>query len=179
MNGRIKCAALVALAVFGGMSVTAKAVTVGDKLTDLSVKGFSDGELNEGALKGKVTVVNFWATWCASCKVELVEMEQKFIGLLEKKNFKLAFVSVDKDPQAAAEWVKKNLKTPDKFLSFLYKDPEYATAESLNLDSFPMTLVVDHEGVVRQIQRGYVEGKGSTEQLAKTADELLAKIKAN
>lgn len=153
------------------------AVTVGEKLPAIAVQGFSNGELNENTFKGKVTLVNFWATWCASCKVELVEMEQKFGALLNHKNFNLAFVSVDKDPKAAAEWLKANLKSPEKFVSFLYKDPDYAAAESLNLDSFPMTLIIDQDGIVRHVQRGYIEGKGSTDQLAKLADELLTKIR--
>lgn len=152
-------------------------VVVGEKMPPLAVKGFSGGELNDGAMKGNITIVNFWATWCASCKVELVEMEQKFAALLEHKNFKVAFVSVDKEPKAAAEWLKTNLKSPDKFVAFLYKDPDYSAAESLNLDSFPMTLVVDQDGVVRHVQRGFIEGKGSTELLAKLADELLTKIR--
>ena len=166
------------LQFFVGFLVTvwagrAAAVSTGDQFPPKSIKGYESEELSAKAVAGKVTIVNFWATWCASCKVEIVEMEQKFAALLGNKDFRLAFVSVDKDPKAAAEWMKKNLKSPEKFISFLYKDPDYEAAESLSLDSFPMTLIIGADGTVKHVERGYVEGKGSTDMMAKLAEDLL------
>ena len=173
-NGRLSPKrVLVAGILVCGLAGRASAVSTGDQFPPKSIKGYESAELSAKAVAGKVTVVNFWATWCASCKVEIVEMEQKFASLLGNKDFRLAFVSVDKDPKAAADWMKKNLKSPEKFISFLYKDPDYEAAESLSLDSFPMTLIIGADGTVKHVERGYVEGKGSTDMMAKLAEEML------
>jgi len=141
--------------------------------TSLAIKAYKSGVLDHTKLSGKVTVINFWATWCESCKVEIVEMEEKFQPLLENKDFQLAFVSLDKDPDKAGGWLSGHVKKPEIFLNFLYKDPEFAAAETLGIDAFPMTLVISKDGVVRYVQKGYEEGSRSTEKIIDFTKKLL------
>jgi peroxiredoxin len=147
----------------------------GETLPGFRVKGAEGGSLDNGQLKGKTTVINFWATWCEACKVELLEMEAEFKPLLDAGKVQLAMVSLDKDPSEAAGWLKKNLKDPGFGLKRLYFDPDFAMAESLGVDSFPMTFVVDGEGRILAKQKGFTKGEGSTAKLAdlvrKTAGE--------
>lgn len=152
----------------------AKAVTVGESIAGTVIKKHEKGpDLSDTTLKGKITVVNFWATWCAACKVELVEMEDHLKTLFGEKDFQIAFVSLDKEPEKAADWMRSNLKTPDQFLTRLYDDPKFEVADKLTIDSFPMTLVIGRDGKVAHIQRGFKEGEGSTEALAKLTQSLL------
>ncbi len=131
---------IILFAIFGiwGVGGFADAVKKGDIL-DISVSSYEGaGKLDEASLSGKVNVVNFWATWCEACKVELVEMEEEFSSLIkENKDFQFSFVSLDKDPKKAEAWVKKNLKNPELFLKYLFKDPEFKSAEKLEIESFP------------------------------------------
>ena len=129
--------------------------------------------LDKKSLTGKVTVVNFWATWCEACKVELVEMEDMFRPYFAEDNFQMAFVSLDKNPEKAAQWFKDNLKDPNGLLKHLYIDPKFQAADKLEVDSFPMTFVIDQNGKVVHIQKGFKEGEGSTEEIAKIAKGLL------
>jgi thiol-disulfide isomerase/thioredoxin len=162
-----------AAAAWLGVAQAATAVDVGQALTGLSVKGYKSGELTPEALQGKVTVVNFWATWCAACKVELVEMEELLKPHLGEPDFQAAFVSLDKDPAKAAEWFQSHLKQPEPFLARLFVDPKFETADKLSVDAFPMTLVIGRDGKVVHLQRGFKEGQGSTQELAKLTAELL------
>jgi thiol-disulfide isomerase/thioredoxin len=152
----------------------ARAVTSGEALPPLDLKALGGGEpLTTGTVAGKVTLLNFWATWCDACKVEIKEMETKLREAMAQGDFRLAFVSLDKEPEKAIEWFRANLKEPEVFLKHLYSDASFQTSERLNVDSFPMTVVVDRAGKVAQVQRGYKEGEGSTDGLAKLAGELL------
>lgn len=124
------------------------AVDKGDLFPDVKVAGYKSGVLDKAKLMGKVTVINFWATWCEACKVELKEMETVFAPLLKNKRFQFSFVTLDKNPQKAAQWVKENLKDSETYLGYLFKDPDFKVADELNVDSFPMTLIIDSSGKV-------------------------------
>ena len=144
----------------------------GEIMPKIDINHMENGVLNNATFTGKVTVVNFWATWCAACKVEIKEMERAFVRLLDDERFQLAFVSLDKDPVKAQQWFDANVDLED-FKKKLYKDPEFKIAELLDVDSFPMTLIIDGAGKVVHVQRGFKEGEGTTEKIASYAESML------
>jgi thiol-disulfide isomerase/thioredoxin len=166
----------LALGVLSGG--TALAVAEGEAMPGISVprlKGVSGAgaQLTNESLPGKVTVINFWATWCAACKVELIEMEDQFRPYLAEKDFQVAFVSLDKEPAKAVEWFQGNLKDPEQLLNHLYLDGDFTNADKLQVDSFPMTIVIGRDGKIAHVQRGYKEGDDSTKRIVAAADKLL------
>ena len=167
---------LIASLLFAGAFLpahSASAVVSGDVLPAISVTHYESGQLDQAKLIGKVTVINFWATWCAACKVELKEMEERFKAFSDDKNFHVAYVSLDKDPSKAVDWFKGNLKDPAQMLKSLYSDAGFLAAESLKVESFPMTFVIDQNGKIAKIHEGFKEGENSTEELAKAVAERL------
>lgn len=144
----------------------AQAVEVGDDLTRLP--------LPSGDLKGHVTLVNFWATWCAACKVELAEMAKAFAPLVGDQRLTLAFVSLDKDPADSRRFLAGGMTDPQGVVAtHLYADPQFALADKLGVDAFPFTLVIGADGKVLKIQRGYEEGSGSVDGLAQLIQTQL------
>jgi peroxiredoxin len=154
-------------------SGNAKAVTVGEMFPKVSIAGIDKGEVNSEKLLGKVSVINFWATWCEACKVELKEMQQAFAGLISNKDFQFIFVTLDKDPSQAVDWVNANLPNAADALKFLFKDPDFIAAERLAVDAFPMTFIIGKDGKIKHVQRGFREGEGSTGKIAQLSEELL------
>ncbi len=146
------------------ISQSALAVKVGDVLPKIAVKGH-DGASAE-PWTGKVSLINFWATWCDSCKVELKEMS----GELKKisSDSKVVFVSLDKESAKAKEWMAKEFKANPAMVDNLFYDDSFKLADALGVESFPMTLIVDATGKVLKIQDGFKEGAGSTEALFET-----------
>ena len=101
--------------------------------------------------KGKVVLINFWATWCPPCVQELPSIDrlQKKIG---GDNFVAIAISLDRGGKKIAERMFKRLKL--KNLS-LYLDPTNASAQKLNIRVMPTTIVFDRTG--RRL--GKLEGK--------------------
>lgn len=122
--------------------------------------------------KGKVTVLNFWATWCDACKVELKEMNTEFAALHDRKDVVVGYVSLDKDPEKAKRYLLEAFGADSAVAQRVGHDATFAAADQLGLDSFPMTLVIDKAGKVVKIQRGFKVGEGSTAALLKTAQSL-------
>jgi peroxiredoxin len=151
----------------------AAAVQIGESFPTVEFKHYKSGTLDNKGLAGKVTIINFWATWCDSCKIELKEMEKKFATLQKEKDVNFAFVSVDKNSANAETWVNGNLQDPAKFLRHLYADESFAIAEKLDLDTFPMTFVIGKDGLVKHVQRGYKEGEPSTDAIVEKALAVL------
>jgi thiol-disulfide isomerase/thioredoxin len=151
----------------GGLVMTAEsawAVKVGDLMPKISVKG-QDGAMSE-PWAGKPTLINFWATWCEACKVELKEMSEEM-----KKapaSVRVVFVSLDKDPAKAKDWMSREFKSNAAMIENLFYDDQFKLPDALGVESFPMTLVVDSAGNVLKIQEGFKEGTGSTKALFDT-----------
>jgi thiol-disulfide isomerase/thioredoxin len=147
-----------------GFAGQAFAVKVGDVLPKLTVKDDAGKSVEPWA--GKKTLINFWATWCDACKVELKEMQSEVKHLPSDRQ--VVFVSLDKDPKKAKEYFTKEFKGASPMVSRLFYDQAFEMAERLEVESFPMTLVVDETGKVIQVQEGFKPGEGSTEKLFQT-----------
>jgi thiol-disulfide isomerase/thioredoxin len=155
------------------MSHAAFGIEKGTQFPPIQIKHHQSGAIDPTTLKEKVTIINFWATWCEACKVELVEFEDYLRPYLNEDAFQVAFVSLDKEPAKAVEWFQSNMKEPDTYMKHLYVDPSFAAADVLAVDSFPMTLVIGKDGKVVYVQKGFKEGEGTTEKLIKVAADLL------
>ena len=166
---------IISVFIVAGVSVQALAVKEGDVYPDkVQISHYEQGAINTASLKGKVTILNFWATWCAACKVEIKEMEADFKSLEANPKFQMAYVALDKDPKKAYEWFKANTKNPSIMMTHLFKDPTFDAANTLEVDSFPMTVIIGPDLKILKIQRGFEEGKGSTMVLKQVAEKALA-----
>ncbi len=151
----------------------AYAVTINQKMDEFKADHIAQGSANFAALQSKITVINFWATWCESCKVEIKEMQAQFKPLFATPKFNLMFVSLDTRPEKASAWFKENLPEGEGYLKYLYKDPDFAMATKYDLQSFPSTLVIDNTGKVVHIESGFAPGKGQTEKLVGVIQKML------
>jgi thiol-disulfide isomerase/thioredoxin len=71
--------------------------------TDLNQRAWSLGDL-----KGKATLVVFWATWCGPCRGELPAIQELYDRIKDRKDLEILTISVDEDAVAAREYIHKN-----------------------------------------------------------------------
>ncbi len=121
------------------------------KIPDLTFITLDDEKVSLSDFKGKVLLINVWATWCEPCIREipqLIEMQKK----LEGTDMKLIAVSVDDDPLAAAYFLAKhNLRDFDTLL-----DPEQKIDAIMPLTSVPANYVLDGSGNLVGFFRNYL-----------------------
>ena len=104
--------------------------------------------------KGKVTVVDFWASWCRPCKEEfpfLIELNNNY----SEKGF--AFLAVNLDEEIAN--MNNFLKKYSKDINFkIITDPDSKIANQFNIEAIPSTFVLDKKGVLRYMHVGFSPG---------------------
>lgn len=110
-----------------------------------------DGELlSTDALRGRPALVHFWATWCGVCRAE----EGTIVSLAGKVPM-LTVASSSGDAAAVKAYLAaRGVKLP------VLVDPEGTLAARYGVDSFPTTLVLDENGVVRSVTVGYTTWVG-------------------
>ncbi|HEX5067688.1 MAG TPA: TlpA disulfide reductase family protein [Myxococcota bacterium] len=135
--------AVAALFALYGSSRTAPPVTRGSAAPAFSLPRLAgDGEVSLEALRGKVVLLNFWATWCAPCEDEMPAMQRLHDGLAGQP-FELLAVSVDQ----SADDVKAFRERLD--LSFpILLDPDRKASGLYQTFRYPESFLIDQRGVV-------------------------------
>lgn len=111
------------------------------------------GQVSLAALKGKVVMVNFWATWCVPCRQEMPHLQ----ALYERYNslgFELLAVNVEKNK---AEEVRKWLEETPVTFPVLF-DPNNQVTKLYKVQTMPSTVLVARDGTMRFIHHGYKPG---------------------
>ena len=104
----------------------------------------SDRKVSLDELRGKVVVLNFWATWCPPCIEEmpsLVQMQQKLKG----KGVEVLAVSVDADQGAYNDFLKQH-----NVDLLTVRDPDQKSNNLYGTFKFPETYIIDRQGVLRR-----------------------------
>lgn len=141
----------------------ASALEAGAKPPEIGLKDFSGKPVSLASLKGKVVLVDFWATWCAPCKEELPVL-QKLYAKYRKQGFVVVAVSVDKDAKNARKFAKKlGLSFP------VVHDAGHKVSGAYKPPKMPSSYVIDRKGIVRHVHAGY-----RSEDAAKFEKEIKA-----
>jgi peroxiredoxin len=157
--------ALAALGLLVAAPASAGQV-VGKPASDFSLPALGGGNQTRlSTLRGKVVLVDFWATWCEPCRKELPELE-KLQQALAARGVVILGVSIDKERTNAQE-----LATQLKLTLAVLHDPEGKVAELYDPPKMPSSYVIDRDGVVRYINQGFT-GAADVARLRQQLEKL-------
>jgi thiol-disulfide isomerase/thioredoxin len=119
---------------------------------DFTLKSEAGDNVRLAEQRGKVVMLNFWASWCGPCRTEMPLLDEMY-KRYNKAGFELYGVNVEQDTAAA----KKLIADLGVTLPVLY-DPDSKVSKLYKVDAMPTTVVIDKKGEVRFVNRGYKAG---------------------
>jgi peroxiredoxin len=118
---------------------------VTQKAPDFSGQNYSGKQLSLIDLRGKLVVLDFWATWCGPCRVELPNVLKTY-GKYHDKGFEIIGISLDQDQKQLESFVKDKKMTWPQF--FDGKGWQNKLAQKYGVNSIPATYLLDGDGKI-------------------------------
>lgn len=133
-------------------SIEVAALDVGQLAPDFTLKNTQGENLNLAEQRGQIIVINFWASWCGPCRKEM-----PILQTLHNKYSSLGAavwgVNVEQENQAGKDFLA------DLQLDFpLFFDNSNTITAKYQIEAMPTTVIVDRNGKVRHVFKGYKEG---------------------
>jgi len=148
----------------------ADTVALNTPAPEFRLKDQSGKVVSLSSLKGKVVVLDFWATWCVPCKKEIKMVREKMAEWKTQADFN--YMTISEDDSRATAQVKAYAKSQGWDFPY-YQDPNFDLKRSLNFQNVPFSTIVDKQGKVAYMQSGYEAG--GEEILFTKIKELAAK----
>ncbi|MEK7706204.1 MAG: TlpA disulfide reductase family protein [Myxococcota bacterium] len=165
--------ALVLITLAGAMSAQATArnweqvrpVMAGDALPPMTLHGLGGAALPLATLRGRVALVDFWATWCPPCVASMPHLQQ-LRRELASEGFELVSVNVEPDNVGAVQRFSR-----EHALDFPIYVDSGALQARLQVTTLPTAVIVDRRGQVRQVYIGMTSEGALRRQIRALLDE--------
>ena len=128
-------------------------IKAGDTLPEFSLSSEVYGDLSSADLKGKVTYLCFFATWCPPCQLELAAVQDTLLPMFQdEEDFRLVVVGREHTDADLTEYNKTK-----NFTFALYPDPDREVYSLFASETIPRAYLIDRDGVVVDAATGFDE----------------------
>jgi peroxiredoxin len=145
--------AVVVAAMMLAVTLEAPALpAAGAAAPDFALKNAAGKNLRLSELRGEVVLLNFWATWCGPCRQELPHLD-KIHGQYRNAGLTVLAINIDNDRANAEAMLQKlGVRVPTLY------DADKRVSKLYEVDTMPLTVIIDRDGRVRYVHRGYRAG---------------------
>ncbi|WP_228438884.1 TlpA family protein disulfide reductase [Chryseobacterium pennae] len=140
---------LLFLILFSGCTFAQNKIEVGKKAPEIVMSQADGSPFSLSSLKGKLVLVDFWATWCAPCvgeQPELKKLYDTYSDQVKANKFEILGVSLDKNKES---WQKAIDRFSINWLQIsdlkFWKSP---VAKAYEIDELPFNVIIDGEGTI-------------------------------
>lgn len=141
-------------------------VKVGDPVPDFTVKMFDGSTVDIASLKGKVVLINFWATWCPPCRAELKQVQKQIIDRFAGRDFVFLPISRGETREAVEKF-----REMQRYTFPMGLDPERKIYSLFATATIPRNFVIAKDGTILACETGYSPGQ-LTELIEKIENAL-------
>jgi len=120
-------------------------IGVGNPVPDVEGTDLDGKKVKLSSHRGKVVLLDFWATWCGPCKA-MIPHEREMVEKLKDKPFTLVSVSVDDEKAILTEFISTD-KMP---WSHWWDGPKGPVSKTFRVRSYPTLFLIDAKGVLRK-----------------------------
>ena len=163
LAGAMMAIAFLAFPVLDGWSMGSRVPTVGTQADEFRLVDLDGNTHSLSQYRGKVVLVNFWATWCKPCTTEMPAMQASFDKLRDKGFVVLAINELEDDAK-----VRDHIKQYGHTFPVLM-DRDNKVANQFGVFGLPVSVFIDQQGRVQE----YIKGGLLTEQMI---NEVVAKM---
>jgi len=143
-------------------------IQTGNTVPSFDLHPFQGKKVRYSDLNNKVVLMNFWASWCGSCIIEMpsiIALRKKYLS----KDFDVLFINLDEKPQSVIPSITKKMK-----IDFTqYVDVDGALTKIFNVHAIPFTVILDNQGKVLYIESG--DRNWNSKEVHKKLDGWLSK----
>jgi len=120
-------------------------LAVGRPFPPFAVKDTNGKALTLAGLKGKVVLIDFWASWCGPCRAEMPNVV-KIYAKYQPQGFEIVGINLDQERQAMDDFIKQMGMTWPQYYDG--KGWECELARKYGIDSIPQTFLLDRQGII-------------------------------
>ena len=142
-------------------------LAIGDRFPDFEVESLSGGTLSLASYAGRPLFVNFWATWCGPCRIELPEMEAIWVSR-EFGDLEIIAISIGERRETVEKLVAEEIP-----LSFdVGIDPSGEFDRKYSIIGMPTSYFLDTRGVIKDVNIGGMNRDVLVRRISTIADPV-------